>query len=157
MESGEGSELSGRRRASRLAHFAAWSRVIKEIQPTTDSISGGMSVVEATERRWTRSSLACWLLGMWTERPVISLSAAALPLEMVMLVVRMNWAGVIGCRNIISKVSLVTGVRRDSVGDGEGDQGGIVAGSAVYADIYAAEAGMDDGGTFPSSDFIVRG
>ena len=157
MESGDGSELSGRRRASRLAHFAAWSRVIKEIQPTTDSISGGMSVVEATERRWTRSSLACWLLGAWTERPVSSLSAAALPLEMVMLVVRMNWAGVIGCRTIFPKVTLVIGARRDSVGDEEGDQGGTMAESVVYADIYAAEAGTDDGGTFLSSDFIVRG
>ena len=36
-------------------------------------------------------------------------------------------------------------------------QDGTVAGSAVDADISAAEAGTDDGGSFPSLDFIVRG
>ena len=66
---------------------------------------------------------------MWKERPVRPLSAAALPPEVVMLVGRMKWAGVIGCKTIVPKVPLVIGVRRDSVDDGEGDQGGTVAGS----------------------------
>ena len=41
------------------------------------------------------------------------------------------------------------------MGDEEGDKGGTVAGSALYAEIYVAEAGTDDGGILPSSDFIV--
>ena len=43
------------------------------------------------------------------------------------------------------------------MGDGEGDQGGTVAGSAVDSDITAAEARTDNGGAFLSLDFIVRG
>ena len=112
---------------------------------------------EAKERRWKRSSLACWRLDACTERPVSPLSAAALQSEVVMLVGRMNWAEFIGCRNIVPKVPLVPGFRRDSVVDGEGGQCVTVAGSTVYADISAAEASTDDGGAFPSSDFIVRG
>ena len=41
--------------------------------------------------------------------------------------------------------------------DGEGDQGGTVAGSAVDAEISAAKAGTDNGGAFLSSDFFVQG
>ena len=85
------------------------------------------------------------------------LNAAALTPEVVLLVGRMTWAGVIGCRTIFPKVTLVIGVIRDSVYDGEGDQGGTVAGSAVYVEISAAETGTDGGGALPSSDFIVRG
>ena len=112
---------------------------------------------ESMERRCTRSYLAYWRLDAWTERPVRSLSAEALPTEVVMLVGRMTWSGVIGCRTIVPTVHLVIGVRRDSVDDGEGDQGGTVDGSAVYVEIAAAESGTGDGGAFLSSDFIVRG
>ena len=66
-------------------------------------------------------------------------------------------SGVIGCSTIFTKVTLVLGGRRDSVGDGEGDQGGTVSGSAVDADISDAEAGTDDGGVLLSSEFIVQG
>ena len=44
---------------------------------------------------------------------------------------------------------------QESVGDGEGDLGGTVAGSAVDAEMSVAKAGTDDVGAFPSSDFIV--
>ena len=69
----------------------------------------------------------------------------------------MTWDGVIGCSTIVPKVPLVLGGRSGSVGGVEGDQGGTVAGSAVDADISAAEARTDDGGACLSSDFIVRG
>ena len=74
MSSGDGAELSGRRRASRLAHFFAQSLVIEEIQPTAALASGGMSVREATERIWTKSSLASCRLKARIDMPVRPLS-----------------------------------------------------------------------------------
>ena len=43
------------------------------------------------------------------------------------------------------------------MGDGEGDKGVAVAGSALEADIFAAEARTDNGGSILSSNVIVRG
>ena len=76
---------------------------------------------EATERRWTRSSLVCWRLEAQTESPVCPLSAAVLPQELVTLGGRGAWAGFRGCSTIVPEVPLVPVERRDLVGDGEGD------------------------------------
>ena len=150
MSSGDSAELYVSRRDSRFALFATRSRVIEYIWPTTASTSGRILMREATESRWTKSSLACWRLKVRTERQVIPFSAFTLG-------GRMTWAGVIGCSTIVHKVSLVLGGRRESVGDGEGDKSGTVAGSALAAEISAAEAGTDNGGELPYSDFTVRG
>ena len=143
------------RTASRLALFAAQIQVIEYIRPTTASTSGRILVREATERRWTELSLACWRLKVRTERQVRPLSATVLPPEVVILGDRMTCTGVIGCSIIILKVPLVLGRRRNSVGDEEGDKGGTMARSALNADIFAVEAGTDNGGSILSSNIIV--
>ena len=124
MSSGDGAKLSGRRRASRSARLAARSQVINERRSTTASTSGGLSVSEATERRWTRSSLACWRLKARTERPVRPLSAATLPMEVATLGGRKAWAGVRGGITVSPDDPLTLGERRGS----EGDEEGTVAG-----------------------------
>ena len=160
--SGDGDEIldvvgqrrpSGRRRALRSARLAARRRVIDERRPTTAATSRGLSVSEATERRWTRSSLACWRLKARTERPVRPLSAAALPMEVATLGGRGTWAGIRGGITVGPEVPSMLGEKRGLEGDGEGTE----AGSAVDAEMSAAEAGTDGEGAFPSSDFIVRG
>ena len=70
MSSGDGAKPSGRTRASSSARLAARSREIDERRPMTALTSGGLSVSEAIERRWKRSSLACWRPKARTERPV---------------------------------------------------------------------------------------
>ena len=97
ISTGNGADPSGMRRASGLERYARWSRVIEERRPMTASTSGGMSVREATERRWMISSLACWRLKAQTERPVRLLSTATLPPEVLTLGGRGAWAGVRGC------------------------------------------------------------
>ena len=80
-----------------------------------------------------------------------------LPPEVVTLRGRGTSAGVRGCSTNFPEVPLAPGERRDSVGDGEGDQGVNVAVSKVDAEMSPAEAGTYDGGAFMSSDFIVQG
>ena len=117
------------------------------------STSGELSVSEAMERRCTKSSLACWRLEARTERPVRPLSAAALLMEAATLGGWGTWADVRGGITVGPEVPSTLGKRRGSEGDGEG----TVAGSAVDAEMSAAESGTDGGGACPSSDFIVRG
>ena len=85
------------------------------------------------------------------------LSAVVLLPEVVVLGGRGAWAKVRGCSTIVPKVLLAPRERRDSVGDGEGDQGGTVAEPAVDVEMFAAESRKDDGGAFPSLDLIFRG
>ena len=99
-------------------------------------------VSDAMDKRWTRSSLACWRLEARTERPVRPLSASALPMDLETLSGRGTWAGVKGGITVGPEVPLMLGKRRGSEGDGEG----TVAGSAVDAEISAAEDGTDGGG-----------
>ena len=72
-----------------------------------------------------------------------------------MLVGRGTWDGVRGCRNIGPKVPSEPGERGDSMGNVEGDKIGTVAGSEVDAEMSTYEAGTENGGAFPSLDFIV--
>ena len=67
------------------------------------------------------------------------------------------WSGVRVCSTIGPEVTSAPGERRESVNDVEGDRGGIVDGLAVDADISVVEARTDDGGAFPSLEFIVQG
>ena len=136
-----------------MARLATRSWGINERRPTTYSTSGGLSVSEVTERRWTRSSLACWRLDARTERPVHPLSEAALPLEAVTLGGRGGWSGVREGITVGPKVPSTLGGRRVSEGDGEV----TVARSEVDADMSTSEAGTDGGGAFSSSGFIVQG
>ena len=131
--------------------------MIEDIRLTTALMSARLPVREATERRWTRSSLAYCCLEERTERPVRPLSAAALLSEVVALRGRGVWSGVRGCSTIGPKVPSAPVDIRDSVGDVEGDLGGTVAGLAVDAEMYAAESGTDDGGVFLSLELIVLG
>ena len=78
------------------------------------------------------------------------LSAAALPPEVVTLGCRGTWARVKCYSTIVPEVPSSPGDRRDSVGDGEGDQGGNMAGLTVDAEISVADSGTDDGGAFLS-------
>ena len=105
------------------------------------------------ERRWTKSSLACWCLKARTERLVHPLSAAALPMEVATLGGRGTWASVRGGTTVGPEVPSTSDEGRGSEGDGEG----TVAGSVIDAEMSAVETGTDGGGAFPSSDFIVRG
>ena len=78
-----------------------------------------------------------------------------LPPEVVTLGGTGDLAGVRGCSTIVPEVPFASVERRDSVGDGEGDQGVNVAVSKVDAEMSPAEAGTYDGGAFMSLDFIV--
>ena len=80
MSLGNGANPPGRIKTLRLAHLSARSQVINERRPTMASMSVGLLVSEAAERRWVRSSLACWRLEAQIERPVHPLSVAALPM-----------------------------------------------------------------------------
>ena len=81
------------------------------------------------------------------------LSAAVLPIEVVTLGGRGAWAGVRGGITVGPEVPSTLGGRRGSESDGED----TVAGSAVDAEISAAEAGTDGRGVFSYAGFIVRG
>ena len=141
ISTGDGADLSGERRASRSARYARQIRVIKERRTMTTSTSGGLTVREATERRWARLSMACWFLEARTERPVRLLRTEILLPEVVTLGGRGTWAGARRYNTIGPKAPSVPGDRRDSVGDVEGDQGGNMAVSKVDAEMSAAKAG----------------
>ena len=72
-------------------------------------------------------------------------------MEVATLGVRGTWAGVRGGITVGPEFPSALGEKRGSEGDGEG----TLAGSAVDAEISAAEAGTDCGGAFLSFDFIV--
>ena len=143
MSSGDITEPSGRRRASRSAHLAARSQVVDERRPTTDLTNRALLVSEATERRRTKLSLACWQLKARTETPVCPLSSAALSMEVATLGGMGTWAGIRG--------GITVEQEKGSEGDGEG----TMAGSAIDSEMSVAEAETDGGGEFPSSGFIV--
>ena len=117
MSSGDGAKPSGRRRSSRSARLAARSREIDARRPMMALTSGGLSVSEATERRWKRSSLACWRPKTRTERPLRLLRVAALPLDVVTLGGRGSWAGVRGGITVGPEGPSTLGGRRGSEGD----------------------------------------
>ena len=81
------------------------------------------------------------------------LSAAALLMEAATLGGRGTWADVRGGITVGPEVPSTLGKRRGSEGDGED----TMAGSAVDADISAAEDGTDGEGAFLYSGFIVQG
>ena len=76
------------------------------------STSIGLLVSKATERMWTRSSLASWRLKARTERPVLLLIPAALPVDLEKLGGRGYWAGVRGGITICPHVTSILGGRR---------------------------------------------
>ena len=79
MSSGDGADPSGRRRDSISARFAAHSREMVERRIEMALTSGGISVRGAMDRRYVRSSLACWRREARAERPERPLSADTLP------------------------------------------------------------------------------
>ena len=100
-----------------------------------------------------RLSLAFWRPEAWSEHPERLLSAATLPPEAPDLVGGGAWSVVGGPITVVSEVSGTMDWSRTFGGDG----GVAISGSAVNAEISAAKAGTDVGGSFLSSDVIIQG
>ena len=123
-----------------MERLAAQRRYINESRPTKASMSGGVFVSEATDRRWKRSSLACWRLEAGTESLMCPLSKMDILLEVMTLGGSWTWAWGIGKITVIPNVPLTLVGRRESESDREGDVKGTVARSEVDAEMSNVKA-----------------